>query len=682
VSEAVRQFEEAFAQWLGVRSAFAFRKGRVALYAILRALGVGEGDEVILPGYTCVVVANPVRYLGATPIYVDIEPTTYNIDPEKIEAKISPRTRLIIAQHTYGYPAEMDAILAVANRHGLPVVEDACLAVGSTYKGRRAGTFGLAAYWSFQWSKAFTTGLGGMVTTDDADLAARIEHLCQEELRKTPAKTARLLAIQRMAHRLLIYPQTTALATALFRWLTLKGVVVGSSDAREFAPEMPPDFFMGMGARTGRAGVRQMRRIEKNLAHRRQMGRLYDRLLREAGWNLPTIPDYMDPVLVRYPVRVADKAAAIAAAAKRFVELGNWFDSPLHQAEVPLHVYNYREGMCPEAEKAVREVVNLPTHRRVNERVAKACVQLICEIGPAWWQDRQGTAIVMPLHGMSVDVEDWYQSTIDPNAELSDRFERSTDKVLRALDSAGIKATFFVLGLAAEKAPRLVRAIADAGHEVQSHGYGHVAVYKLSEDAFRQDVVRAKAVLENIVGTEIFGFRAPFFSIDERTPWAFDVLAETGHRYDSSIFPVKMRWYGIDGYPPEPRIVETPRGQRIVEVPVACFDCLGKRRPVGGGGYFRLWPYWVIRKAFRQLDRLGRPGIVYLHPYEYDPAEMQSYGNAVPLKTRLHQGLGRKGYSVKIDRLLADFDFGPVRDIIAPLLGELEMHSRGGAGQS
>ena len=116
MSEAVRQFEEAFARWLGVRSAFAFWKGRVALYVILRALGIGEGDEVILPGYTCVVAVNPIKMLGAKPVYVDIEPVTYNIAPEQIEAKITPRTRLILAQHTYGYPAEMDAILDIARR--------------------------------------------------------------------------------------------------------------------------------------------------------------------------------------------------------------------------------------------------------------------------------------------------------------------------------------------------------------------------------------------------------------------------------------------------------------------------------------------------------------------------------------------------------------------------------------
>ena len=277
----------------------------------------------------------------------------------------------------------------------------------------------------------------------------------------------------------------------------------------------------------------------------------------------------------------------------------------------------------------------------------------------------------MTLHAISVDVEDWYQSTIDPGAELSDRFTRSTDRVLEAFAAADVKATFFVLGLAAEKAPQVVSLIADAGHEIQSHGYGHVEVFKLSEEQFRQDLIRAKKMLEDRTGREIIGFRAPGFSIDERTPWATDVLAETGHRYDSSVFPIKMSRYGMDGYPPQPRIVTSERGNRLVEAPVACFDWLGKRRPVGGGGYFRLWPYWVIRKAWRQFERLGRPGIVYMHPYEYDPSEMKSYRGVVSLKQRIHQGLGRKGFARKIDRLLRQFEFGPIRDVLAPLLDEL-----------
>jgi len=275
------------------------------------------------------------------------------------------------------------------------------------------------------------------------------------------------------------------------------------------------------------------------------------------------------------------------------------------------------------------------------------------------------------LHAISVDVEDWYQSTIDAGAPLTERFRQSTRKVLDAFAAHNVKGTFFVLGLAAEKAPEVVRDIAAAGHEVQSHGYGHVEVFKITEREFREDLRRAKALIEDILGAEVYGYRAPSFSIDGRTPWAHDVLAETGHRYDSSIFPIKMARYGIDGYPPEPRVLETPRGRRIVEAPIACFDWLGKRRPVGGGGYFRLWPYCVIRKAFRQLDRVGRPGVVYFHPYEYDPTEMAAYRQNVSLKMRLHQGLGRRGFAGKVNRLMSDFRVGPLREVLADLLPQV-----------
>jgi len=381
-SAAVEEFERLLAGWLGVGRAFAFWKGRVALYAILRALGVASGDEVILPGYTCVMDANPVKYLDAVPVYADIEPVTYNAPPAEIEAKITPRTKVIVAQHTYGYPCEMDGLLALAGRRGIPVVEDCCLALGSTYRGRLCGTFGVAAYWSFQWNKPFTTGIGGMATTSDAHLAERIERLCGEELRRPSVPAAAVLSAQRLVYRLLVYPRTTALATSLFRWLTRRGAVIGSSSTREFQPAMPEGFFRGMSGGQGRAGRRRMRRLRQDLQHRRRMRRLYDALLREAGWPVPGVPAHMDPVLVRYPVRVADKARAVREAAGSFVELGTWFECPLHPIETPMHLYDYREGMCPVAERACREVVNLPTHPRADERVARRSVELLRRIGP------------------------------------------------------------------------------------------------------------------------------------------------------------------------------------------------------------------------------------------------------------------------------------------------------------
>lgn len=380
-AHSTKQYQLAFADRVGAAAAFAFWKGRVALYAILKGMGIGQGDEVIMPGYTCVMAVNPIVYLGAKPVYVDIEPRTYNINPDLIEAKITPRTRLMIAQHTYGYPADMDAIMDISCRKGLPVVEDCCLALGSRYKGRLAGTFGVAAYFSFQWNKPFTSGLGGMAVVHDRELASRIEPIIERELVRPTMREIAMLRAQLLVYRTAIYPRTTALAQSVFRWLTRKGLVVGSSSTCEFQPRMETGFFKGMSQMQARVGLRQLAELEDNIEHRRRMTRLYDDLLREKGWPVAAVPEEMEPVLVRYPVRVADKQRALAEAASHFVELGSWFECPLHPSETPMEAYGYHSGMCPEADRASRETVNLPLHRRANEATARRTVDFIHTIG-------------------------------------------------------------------------------------------------------------------------------------------------------------------------------------------------------------------------------------------------------------------------------------------------------------
>jgi len=251
------------------------------------------------------------------------------------------------------------------------------------YRGERCGTFGLAAYWSFQWNKPFTTGVGGMATTDDDSLAEEIRKLRQAEMQPVGAKASAVLACQRLVYRTTIWPRTTAVATSLFRWLTKKGLVIGSSSTAEFEPVMPEGFFTGMSPGQARAGLRQIRKVDANIAHRREMRGVYDELLKEAGWRVPDLPDYMDPAMVRYPVRVADKEKAIAEAPGRGIELGTWFECPLHPIETPMEKYDYHNGMCPVAEQACREVVNLPTHPRAGQRTARRSVAFVTDIGQA-----------------------------------------------------------------------------------------------------------------------------------------------------------------------------------------------------------------------------------------------------------------------------------------------------------
>jgi perosamine synthetase len=376
--DKIEEYQKKFARFFGAERAFVFWKGRVGLYALLRALDVGAGDEVILPGYTCVMNVNPIKYVGATPVYVDIEPDTFNMNVNLLKEKITSKTKVIIAQHTYGYPCEMDAIMDIAQSSGIPVIEDCCLALGSKYKGRMVGTFGLAGYFSSQWNKPYTTGLGGMVITGDRELTERIEALMRNEMCPPSSSEVFMLRMQLIIYRLLIYPRTTALAQRIFRYLTKKGAVVGSSSTSEFKPERADDFFKGISKMQARSGIRQLGRIEKNIAHRRKMTQLYDELLAAQGFKpSKDSRDWVEPVLVRYPVRITEKDKALTQAAKAGVELGSWFECPLHPIETPLAAYDYELGMCPKAEKAAREVVNLPLHPRANEKTAVKTVKFI-----------------------------------------------------------------------------------------------------------------------------------------------------------------------------------------------------------------------------------------------------------------------------------------------------------------
>jgi len=378
MTDGVHEYELSFAKWLGVRNAYSFWKGRVALYAILKATGVGPGDEVIVPGYTCVMDVNPIKYLGARPIYVDIEPATFNMNTNLLQDRITPKTTAIIAQHTYGYPCDMDAIMNIGNRAAIPVIEDCCLALGSKYKGKIVGTLGRAAYFSFQWNKPYTTGLGGMAVTNDSELAGNIEKLRTNEMCPPSNREIFMLWAQLVIYRLFIYPRTTALAQSIFRYLTKKGVVVGSSNRSEFEPTMARDFFKAMSAMQARSGSKQLERAEQNIAHRRKIAQLYDELLQEKGWQSRNYDrSVMEPAMVRYPVRIGEKNKALAQAPKAGVELGSWFECPLHPIETPLAAYDYEVGMCPQAEKASNEVVNLPLHPRVDEGAAKKTMEFV-----------------------------------------------------------------------------------------------------------------------------------------------------------------------------------------------------------------------------------------------------------------------------------------------------------------
>ncbi len=276
-----------------------------------------------------------------------------------------------------------------------------------------------------------------------------------------------------------------------------------------------------------------------------------------------------------------------------------------------------------------------------------------------------------PVNALTVDVEDWIQSVYDVDRPLTDRFVRNTERVLDCFARCDVRATFFVLGRAAEQAPELVRRIQSAGHEVQSHGFGHRLLHTLTPDQLRADLDRSKKLLEDITGTEITGYRAPAFSISPNNLQALDIIAECGFTFDASVCPARTRRYGIAGAPHMPHRIVTSNGHTIHEIPVATVSIFGRRLPIGGGGHLRLYPWRWVERAIGAINRCGYGTAVYMHPYEFAPNELveltssKAEGIAIPWHQRLHQGLGRRRFRTKVESLLRTIPFGTVSDVLA-----------------
>ena len=235
---------------------------------------MGEGDEVIVPGYTCVMVSGPIFYAGAKPIYADIDEGTYNILPSEVQVKTTSRTKAILVQHTYGIPAAVQEVAEVARRTNLPAIADCFHTFGGKAGGNLLGTFGAAAFFSSQWNKPFSTGLGGFALVRDEAVAEKVRQ--QQEQFADPSVASRfMLASQLLLHEMLVYPRTTAFATSAFRWLTHKGLVVGSSGKQEFDVTRPRDYALKPCRVQCRVGRQEIRRIGENLDRRRRATEFY-----------------------------------------------------------------------------------------------------------------------------------------------------------------------------------------------------------------------------------------------------------------------------------------------------------------------------------------------------------------------------------------------------------------------
>jgi len=273
------------------------------------------------------------------------------------------------------------------------------------------------------------------------------------------------------------------------------------------------------------------------------------------------------------------------------------------------------------------------------------------------------------LNVITIDVEDYFQvEAARPFVEFEDwerqelRVEQNVRKLLDMLEARQVKATFFVLGWIAERMPHIVREMRRLGHEIACHGYAHRMISEQSPDEFREDVRMAKAILEDIAREEVLGYRAPTFSITDKTFWALEILAEEGFRYDSSIFPVRHDRYGMPNWSRHIQTVDLQNGHSIIEVPPLTARVLGLNLPVAGGGYFRLAPLWVSSWAIRRMNSEGHPAILYLHPWELDPGQPRL---PIPPLQRFRHYVNLAATEKKLSRLLVTGSFVRLKDILS-----------------
>lgn len=372
---AIALCEQWFREYFGVAHAWSVSSGRSGLFLILQALGIGVGDEVLLQAFTCNAVPNPVLWVGATPIYVDINEDSLNIDPSDCEKKITPRAKAIIIQHTFGYPADMDRILAIAKKHNFIVIEDCAHALGAMYHGKKLGTLGDVAFFSFGRDKVISSVYGGMIITKDAVIARRVEAIY-----KNISYPGLYWIKQQLRHPILMewimrwYGFGKFLLFALQK-LHLLSLAVQPKEKRGMKPWFFPRRLPNALAALAYG---QLQRLEHFNAHRRQLAQIYSSSLVEKYHHLQS-QNAPEAIFLRYTVRHPNAQSILKQARKSGLYLGDWYTSVIAPADTDLTAMRYTPGSCPNAERLSREVLNFPTHIRITQDDAKRVVQFLSD---------------------------------------------------------------------------------------------------------------------------------------------------------------------------------------------------------------------------------------------------------------------------------------------------------------
>ncbi len=365
------QFKQQLASYLDTTAEhiYLYYKGRVALYAILQAMQVGKGDEVILPAFTCVVVSNAIKYLGATPVYTDIDPDTYNADIAGIEKAISPRTKVIICQNTFGLSSNVDAIHRLARQHHIYTIEDCTHGFGGTYKGKPNGTYCDAAFYSTQWNKPFSTGVGGFAFIQNEMLEQNLAAI-NSRLERPSVKNTLSLGMLYFVREKLLSDKCYWHMISLYRWLSKHQLVQGSSSGIELCSlTQPQHYFKAMSAIQMKKGLQNIKKLPYMMQLRKHNARLYNDYLLKHNKTFVNPQLFPDHAFLKYPVLVWQKDKVLTLAEKQHIPLGEWFCSPIHPVRENWETWNLHAKDFPVAMEKSQQILNLPTDEKNIEKI-------------------------------------------------------------------------------------------------------------------------------------------------------------------------------------------------------------------------------------------------------------------------------------------------------------------------
>ena len=373
-----RKLERKFCGYISSKWAISFDSGRSGLYAILKCLEIKDYDEIILQAFTTVALSNTIKWCGAKPVYIDIVKNTYNINPEKIEEKITDKTKAIIVQHTFGNSCEMDKIMEIVRKHNLYVIEDCAHSLGAEYQNKKLGTIGDAAFFSFGRDKVISAVAGGMVTTNNNKLGEKIK-----EFRNQMSYPKKSLII-----RQLFQPIVTFKALKLYYFFNLgkiimylstkTGIITKAYSKKERKNKRPENFPAKMPNALAEIVLHQMKLISKFNEHRINIAKLYqEKLSNNKNIILPKSTANSKNIFLWFTVLAENKKKLIKKARRKHIILGDWFPQAVGPIEVNLEKCDYKKGSCPVAEEVSLKCVNLPTHFRMDERDVGRVVRVI-----------------------------------------------------------------------------------------------------------------------------------------------------------------------------------------------------------------------------------------------------------------------------------------------------------------